>query len=156
MQLENVKTLSKEKDSLRQKVVKDQKRKNTKVRFYHSFLTIVLILCVCQIGYSALLNISKNVLYQAKIMKSKELLAGAQERNQELKKEIEGFKSFKKVESIARNNLKMAAKNEVLVIISEPEQILDTPETLREKMVYYFTQNIASKFKMNENSPSMQ
>lgn len=150
MQLENVKTLSK--DNLKQKVRKNQKKKNTKIRFYHSFLTIVLILCVFQISYSALLNISKIVVYRTKIVKSKQLLTEAKTRNATLKKEVENFNSMEKVESIARNNLKMAAKNEVLVIISEPQDTPSEPKTFKDKVVYYFTNNIASKFNMNENS----
>ncbi len=151
MQMENVKTLNK--DNLRQKVRKNQKKKTTRVRFYHSFLTIVLILCVFQISYSALLNISKIVVYHGKIIKSRELLSEAQKRNKTLKKEVENFNSMEKVESIARNNLKMAAKNEVLVIINEPEQVKRKPKTLKEKIVFYFEQNVASKFNMNENNP---
>ncbi len=150
MQLENVKTLSK--DNLKQKVRKNQKKKNTKIRFYHSFLTIVLILCVFQISYSALLNISKIVVYRTKIVKSRQLLTEAKTRNATLKKEVENFNSMEKVESIARNNLKMAAKNEVLVIISEPQDTPSEPKTFKDKVVYYFTNNIASKFNMNENS----
>lgn len=151
MQMENFKTLNK--DNLRQKVRKNQKKKTTRVRFYHSFLTIVLILCVFQISYSALLNISKIVVYHGKIVKSRELLSEAQKRNKTLKKEVENFNSMEKVESIARNNLKMAAKNEVLVIINEPEQVKRKPKTLKEKIVFYFEQNVASKFNMNENNP---
>ncbi len=150
MQLENVKTLNS--DNLRQKVRANRKKKSTKVRFYHSFLTIVLILCVFQISYSALLNISKIVIYQGKIVKSKQLLASAQKRNETLKKEVENFNSLKKVESIARNNLKMAAKNEVLVIINEPEQVEVEPKTLKEKVVHYFEHNVANKFNLNDNS----
>lgn len=151
MQMENFKTLNK--DNLRQKVRKNQKKKTTRVRFYHSFLTIVLILCVFQISYSALLNISKIVVYHGKIIKSRELLSEAQKRNKTLKKEVENFNSMEKVESIARNNLKMAAKNEVLVIINEPEQVKRKPKTLKEKIVFYFEQNVASRFNMNENNP---
>ena len=151
MQMENFKTLNK--DNLRQKVRKNQKKKTTRVRFYHSFLTIVLILWVFEICYSALLNISKIVVYHGKIIKSRELLSEAQKRNKTLKKEVENFNSMEKVESIARNNLKMAAKNEVLVIINEPEQVKRKPKTLKEKIVFYFEQNVASKFNMNENNP---
>ena len=151
MQMENVKTLNK--DNLRQKVRKNQKKKTTRVRFYHSFLTIVLILCVFQISYSALLNITKIAIYQGKIIKSRELLSEAQKRNKSLKKEVENFNSMEKVESIARNNLKMAAKNEILVIINEPEQVKLKPKTPKEKIVYYFEQNVASKFNLNENNP---
>ena len=151
MQMENVKTLNK--DNLRQKVRKNQKKKTTRVRFYHSFLTIVLILCVFQISYSALLNITKIAIYQGKIIKSRELLSEAQKRNKSLKKEVENFNSMEKVESIARNNLKMAAKNEVLVIINEPEQVKHKPKTPKENFVDDFEQNVASKFNLKENNP---
>lgn len=144
MQMENVKTLSK--DNLKQKVRKDQKNKRSKIRFYHSFLTIVLILCVFQIGYSALLNISKIVIFHTKIVKSEQLLNSAKKRNEKLKKEVANFNSTYKAESIARNNLKMAGENEVLVIINEPEIKSSSPKTFREKIVNFFTENVASKF----------
>ena len=143
MPLENVKTLSK--DNLKQKVKKNQKKKSTKVRFYHSFLTIVLILCVCQIAYSALLNISKIVIYQTKIVKSKKLLDRAQERNTKLKKDIENFNSMAKIEEFARNNLKMAAEDEIFLQITSEHEI-------KEKLVYYFTENVANKFIYNDSS----
>ena len=60
---------------------------------------------------------------------------------------------MEKVESIARNNLKMAAKNEVLVIINEPEKTRPVPKTFKEKLVYYFEQKVAGKLPMNENNP---
>lgn len=81
------------------------------------------------------------------------MLEVAQKRNKNLKKEVENFNSMEKVESIARNNLKMAAKNEVLVIINEPEKEKVVPKTFREKVVYFFEQKVASKFMLNENSP---
>ena len=59
--------------NLKSRVQKQQKKKIRKIRFYHSFLTIVLLLCVFQIGRSALLNISKIVVYKAKIIKSNDL-----------------------------------------------------------------------------------
>lgn len=150
MQLENVKTLSK--DNLKQKVNKSRHKKNTKIRFYHSFLTIILILCVFQIGYSALLNISKIVIYHGKIVKSRQLLAAAQKRNEKLKAEVDNFNSMTKVESIARNNLKMAAENEVLVIINEPEVQQAEPKNFKEKVVYYFTENVANKFMLTDGT----
>ena len=68
MTLDHVNTIAK--DNLKNKVYKEQKKKNNKIKFYHSFMTFVLLLCVFQIGYSALLNISKIVIYRAKIIKS--------------------------------------------------------------------------------------
>jgi len=109
-------------------------------------MTIVLLLCVFQIGYSALLNISKIVIYRAKIIKSNDLKLKAQKRNEKLKEELNNFNSMQRVESIARNNLKMAAENEVLVIINEPEPEIYTPKTFKQKLIFFFEENVAKKF----------
>ena len=42
--------------------------------------------------------------------------------NQRLKEELEDFSSMKSLEAIARNNLKMAGEDEVLVIINKPQE----------------------------------
>jgi cell division protein FtsB len=141
--LENASTI--EKESFKKKVQKEQKKKNIKIRFYHSFLTIVLLCCALQLGYSALLNISKIVLYQTQIIRSKELQADAQRRNDRLKDELENHNSMQKVEAIARNNLKMAEENEVLVIISRPDIPEYVPKTFKEKLLHYFSENVAKK-----------
>ena len=70
--------------NLKTRVQKQQKKKIRKVRFYHSFLTIVLLLCVFQISYSALLNLAKIVVYQTKIIKAQELKTQAETRNRTL------------------------------------------------------------------------
>ncbi len=144
MALEHTNTIAK--DNLKNKVQKEQKKKNNKIKFYHSFMTIVLLLCVFQIGYSALLNISKIVIYRAKIIKSNDLKLKAQKRNEKLKEELNNFNSMQRVESIARNNLKMAAENEVLVIINEPEPEIYTPKTFKQKLIFFFEENVAKKF----------
>lgn len=100
---------------------KNNKRKN-KIRFYYSFLTIVLLVCLAQIGISAFNNITKSISYHGKINKMKELNKQAYAENQRLKEELEDFSSMKSLEAIARNNLKMAGEDEVLVIINKPQQ----------------------------------
>ena len=59
-----------------------------------------------------------------------------------LKKEIKNFSSTSSLEAIARNNLKMAGDDEVLVIINEsdkkvevenPNSLLKTPFILKKK-----------------------
>lgn len=87
-------------------------------KFYYSFLTIVLLFCLIQIGFSAILNISKVVSHKTKIMALKRVLHDAQNHNQELKKEIQANSSAQNLEGIARNNLKMAAPNEIMIIIN--------------------------------------
>jgi len=139
--------------NLKSRVQKQQKKKIRKIRFYHSFLTIVLLLCVCQISYSALLNLAKIVVYQSKISKAQELKTQAETRNKNLKNDIKNFSSMYKVESIARNNLKMAAKNEVLIIINQPPEEVDKKEdeTLNNKFTQ-FLENFAAKFNSDINN----
>ena len=136
-------------NNLKSRVQSRQKKKIRKVRFYHSFLTIVLLLCVIQISYSALLNLAKIVVYQAKITKAQSLFADAQSRNSNLKSEIKNFSSMYKVESIARNNLKMAAKDEVLVIINQPREV-ENENDKNENSFVKFLENFASKFNKDD------
>ena len=100
----------------------NRKRKN-EIRFKYSFLTVVLLICLAQIGFSAFMNITKSVNYNSKIKKMKQLKTEAYEENQRLKSELEGINSSKSLEAIARNNLKMAGDDEVLVIINKNEGI---------------------------------
>ncbi len=99
---------------------KNNKRKNN-IRFYYSFLTILLLVCLVHIGVSAFQNITKSISYHGKIKKMKALNQQAYMENQRLKEELEDFSSMKSLEAIARNNLKMAGKDEVLVIINKPQ-----------------------------------
>ncbi len=132
--------------NLKSRVQKQQKKKIRKIRFYHSFLTIVLLLCVVQISYSALLNLAKIVVYQTKIIKAQELKTQAETRNKQLKSEIQNFSSMYKVESIARNNLKMAAKDEVLIIINQPQEEAKETSKLPDNKFIRFMETFASKF----------
>jgi len=132
--------------NLKSRVQKQQKKKIRKIRFYHSFLTIVLLICVTQIGYSALLNLAKIVAYQTKIIKAQELHTQAKNRNAYLKSEIKNFNSMHKVESIARNNLKMAAKDEVLIIINQPTPIVNEVKKMPENGFIRFLESFSSKF----------
>lgn len=132
--------------NLKSRVQKQQKKKIRKIRFYHSFLTIVLLLCVAQIGYSALLNLAKIVVYQTKIIKAQELHTQAMNRNNYLKSEIKNFSSMHKVESIARNNLKMAAKDEILIIINHPGPIVNEVKKMPDNKFTKFLETFSSKF----------
>lgn len=114
---------------------KNNKRKN-KIRFYYSFLTIVLLICLVQIGISAFNNITKSISYHGKIKKMKALNQQAYAENRRLKEELEDFSSMKSLEAIARNNLKMAGEDEVLVIINKPQipQVSDTKNKKAQKL----------------------
>lgn len=149
MTLENQDTIYN--DDLRKKTRSKQKKTNRKVKYYLSFMTVVLLACVIQVAYSALLNISKIVIYKGKIAKSQELKHQAELKNKRLKNELENFNSMNRVESIARNNLKMAGENEVLVIINTPKEE-EKPKTKKEEFIEFFEKNIARKFVQGENS----
>ncbi|MEI8129535.1 MAG: septum formation initiator family protein [bacterium] len=102
--------------------IKNKQRK-TKIRVYYSLLTIVLLICLAQIGFSAILNISKTISYQTKINTIEKTKYQAAKRNEKLKQEIKNFSSASSLEAIARNNLKMAGEDEVLVIINTAEEV---------------------------------
>lgn len=110
------------KPNLIEKTLNKNKKRKNKIRFYYSFLTIVLLICLVQIGFSAFNNITKSISYHGKIKKMKALNQQAYAENQRLKEELDDFSSMKSLEAIARNNLKMAGEDEVLVIINKPQQ----------------------------------
>lgn len=99
----------------------DKKQKN-RTGFYYSFLTIVLLFCLIQIGSGVILNISKTIAYRAKIATLTKIKDAAETRNQDLKYNIKYFSSMSNLEGIARNNLKMAGEDEVLILINQPQQ----------------------------------
>jgi len=114
--------ISQEVETLIDKTKTKNKQRKTKIRVYYSLLTIVLLICLAQIGFSAILNISKTISYQTKINTMKKTKYDAAKKNEKLKQEIKNFSSASSLESIARNNLKMAGQDEVLVIINTAEE----------------------------------
>ena len=96
-----------------------EKRRNRKTGFYYSFLTIVLLFCLVQIGYGAILNVSNIISYQGKLLTLENVLKQAKLQNEDLKAEKKMITSDNSLEGIARNNLKMAKQDEVLIIINK-------------------------------------
>lgn len=109
-------------ETLIDKTKTKNKQRKTKIRVYYSLLTILLLICLADIGFSAILNISKTISYQTKINTMKKTKDLAEKRNEKLKQEIKNFSSASSLEAIARNNLKMAGQDEVLVIINTAEE----------------------------------
>ena len=95
----------------------NKKKREFKIRY--SFLTVVLLACLVHVGVSAFYNISKTINYQVKIRKMDQLKNKAAQDNIRLKEELDNFNSLESLEAIARNNLKMAGEDEVLVIINK-------------------------------------
>lgn len=103
------------------------KKNKVKKGFYYSFLTIVLLFCLLQVGFGVILNISKTISYKTKINTLEKVRDEAEARNLDLKDDIKQFSTTGSLEGIARNNLKMAGEDEVLVIINnEPKETANT------------------------------
>lgn len=108
-------------------------KSNSKTGFYYSFLTIVLLFCLIQIGFGAILNISKTISYRGKISVLTKIRDGAEAQNIELKENIKQFSSTQSLEGIARNNLKMASEDEVLVLINNNQNSSSTKKNYKRK-----------------------
>lgn len=108
------------------KITKKAKAKNTKkkreFKMRYSFLTVIFLACLIYLAFSAFYNISKTINYQVKIRKMAQLKKQAEQENIKLKEELDNFNSLESLEAIARNNLKMAGENEVLVIINKKNE----------------------------------
>lgn len=131
---------------------KEKKKKHSrKTGFYYSFLTIVLIFCLIQIGYGAILNVSKIISYQGKMVTLENLLKKAKMRNQDLKSEKKMVTSDNSLEGIARNNLKMAGEDEVLIIINKKVE-----EPKKKKTMWKFKGLKFKKDKKQEAEPTGQ
>ena len=99
----------------------EQKVSNTSKRKF-SLLTLVLIICVIELTFGAIQNINKTISFRAKIKSLEAKRNEEVSKNKRLKSEIENFNSDMILESIARNNLKMAGEDEVLIIINNPNE----------------------------------
>lgn len=99
----------------------NSKKKKLQLRKCYSFLTVTLLFCIFYFSYSAFLNISKCLNMPAKHSKMNQLNKNAIAQNKKLKEEIANFESIQSLEAIARNNLKMAGENEILVIFNPPK-----------------------------------
>ncbi len=109
------------------------KKTKNKTGFYYSFLTLVLLFCLIQIGFGAILNISKTISYRAKISTLSRIRDEAESQNQELKQDIKLFSSRSSLEGIARNNLKMAGEDEVLVLINNNQKTTPKHKKVKHK-----------------------
>ncbi len=114
-----------------------QRRQERKIGFYYSFLTIVLIFCLIQIGYGAMLNVFKIISYQGKSITLENLLKEAQQKNEDLKAEKKIVTSDNSLEGIARNNLKMAGQDEVLIIINKKVETPKKKKSVTKKIKWF-------------------
>ncbi len=94
---------------------------NGRRKIKYSLLTFVLLICIIELTISTLGNINKNISFVSKIKGLQDKRNEELDKNRQLKFDIENFNSALTLESIARNNLKMAGKNEILIIVNEPK-----------------------------------
>ena len=98
---------------------KKQLRKLFKQRTYHFFLTIILFICLLQFLWGFLYNSTRSIVLNGQINTLKELNKNALEKNKQLKTQFKVYSSYKGIEELARNNLKMVGTDEVLVLIKK-------------------------------------
>ena len=100
----------------------------------YSLLTIFLLICIAELSFGVIQNINKTINFSSKIKGLENKRNEELNRNKQLKSDIENFNSEKSLESIARDSLKMAEEDEILVIINKPENISDNELTVNYKM----------------------
>ncbi|MGN0004683.1 MAG: hypothetical protein ACI37Z_01715 [Candidatus Gastranaerophilaceae bacterium] len=98
----------------------DNKKNETGKTAAYSVLTLILLIFIIQSGFGMIINIFRNIDIYAKLKYVNKAHVFATKRNKNLKYELKSFNSAKSLEAIARNNLKMAGTNEVLLIINSP------------------------------------
>ncbi len=118
---------------IQDKLEKEEKIRNRKTGIGYSFLTFVLVFCLIQIGYGAILNITKIISYKGKVGVLENVLKQTKLHNEDLKAEKKMVTSDNSLEGIARNNLKMAGKDEVLIIINKK---VEKPVKKKNKWVF--------------------
>lgn len=105
-----------------------KKTDKSKDKIYYSGLTLFLLFALIQVGWSVLMNFSKAVSFNSKISTLEKIKEVSLTKNEQLKNEIQAYSQISKLEGIARNSLKMASEDEVLILINESQ-----PEVVVEK-----------------------
>ena len=104
---------------LSQKVSQIDGKQKKQRKFRASFLTIVFLVIVTQLCFSSFRNFHKNLNFSSKIKKMEQRRDEEYNKYLMLKDQVDNFNSAKNSEAIARNNLKMAEGDEVLIIINK-------------------------------------
>jgi len=94
--------------------------KTSRKKAVYAFVSILLIVCVIQALRGVYLNVTRYVVLNNQINKLHNLFVSAKDKNLELKKQIQNYTSVKGIEALARDNLKMVGKDEILVEIKQP------------------------------------
>ncbi len=107
------------------KLEKAKRNLSSRERIYYSGLTLFLLFAILQVGWSVVMNFSKAVSFNSKKVELEHLKDATTARNEQLKAEIQSYSQISQLEGIARNSLKMASEDEVLILINEQQQQTD-------------------------------
>ncbi len=93
-----------------------------KKKVKYSLLTFVLLICIIELTVSAVKNINKTFNFVSKIHSLETKKTEELNRNKQLKSEMSNYNTGQTLEAIVRDNLKLADKNEILIIINKPKE----------------------------------
>lgn len=82
-----------------------------------AFIIFVIVLCSFQIVRGVFLNTTKYIVLSQKVTQLEKINKSAKEKNAELKTLLTTYHSTKGIEALGRDDLKLAASDEVLVLI---------------------------------------
>jgi cell division protein FtsB len=111
--------------------IKSQQRKVYRRKLSYVVLTVVLSLCLMQFLYSIAYNFTRFIVLNGQIDRLEKLYQASNERNNDLRAQLKVYSSYKGIEELARNNLKMVGKDEVLVLIRNAPSELKPNNELR-------------------------
>jgi len=96
-------------------------KKNTGKRIHYMLITLVLVILLLQIARGMYLNVIQYVVLKRQLNKLEYINQQAKEKNLELKKQLKDYTSKKGIEALARDNLQMVGKDEILVILKKAQ-----------------------------------
>ncbi len=107
---------------MRKQKIDNIENSRQKKRYSHkySLLTFVLLICILELSFGVVQNINKSFNFKSKIKGLENKRNEELDRNKQLKSDIANYNSIKSMESIARNSLKMASEDEILIMIKKP------------------------------------
>lgn len=111
--------------------IKSQQKKVYRRKLSYVVLTVVLFLCLMQFLYSIAYNFTRFIVLNGQIDRLESLHKASNERNNDLRAQLKVYSSYKGIEELARNNLKMVGKDEVLVLIRNASSELKPNNELR-------------------------
>ena len=115
----------------------DNVKAKNREQIYYSGLTILLCLALFQVGWSVVINFSKAVSFKSKMATLEKVKDASMARNDYLKNEIKAYSEVSKLEGIARNSLKMASEDEVLILINDNEASEKTQTTQKKGLILH-------------------